>query len=207
MSVVLDTPPDGYKEHDCLFDTSGKVLIPPKYYLTEVKYGLVEAIHGAGDQGKWAILDTRGNAQIAFTPSYLEVVAPNRIIKTIRTEEFNSDDWKENRGHPTSRFEMFAKFSKQYDLIGMPLDKSRELLGKGDEIATTKPNVYRCRYYLLTGPCGNSWSGFDLEFDHRVLKRWRYAHGGELDKDVHWLTENMVCEPAPNMMDAKLIKK
>jgi hypothetical protein len=200
-------PPEGYKEHDCLFGADGTVLIPPKFYLLQVKYGLVEAMAGTGDQRKSGILDTHGVVQVPFQLSYLDIVGPNKIIKTVRNEEFDSEDWKEERGHPTSRSEQFAKFLKQYDLIGMSLDKSRELLGKGSEIATPQPNLYRCRYYLLSGPCGHSWSGFELEFDHRVLKRWRYSHGGEQDKDIKWLTDNMVYEPAPDMMHAKLVKK
>lgn len=79
-------------------------------------------------------------------------ISPDRIIRMIKEEnpKFEKDYWDRNQDYPTSRMEMFGRFLKNNNLIGMSEEQVLASLGPGDKSsAANSPNglVYDLRTY------------------------------------------------------------
>jgi hypothetical protein len=199
-------PPSGYLPHDCLIDRSGKVVIPSAYYLGPPKFGMLFSASGYRGARKDCVMDCSGKVLIPAQKAYFDIVEPDRIIKTVLDEKFNSDDWKNQDGW-INRLDLFHQFLSEYNLIGMPYEKVQSLLGKGQELTNNVPaNAYRCSYSLVSGGCGNGCRGFFVEFEDRVVKRWCFASFGGESKEG-WFTENMIFAPDQDAWQEKMIPK
>jgi hypothetical protein len=186
----------------------GKVLIPPKYGLRRLRFGMVDASSGYRSDRRDGVINGDGKCLIPFQLAYFDVVEPDRIIKTVLSNKFSSDDWKESRMWG-AKWDMFAKFLNEYDFIGMPYGKVIALLGKGSELTDDAPaNIYRCNYTLLSGPCGNGWRGITVEFENRAVKKWCFAvFMDRPNKPTNWFTENMIYDPNTEPSHGRMIRK
>jgi hypothetical protein len=192
-------PPDkGGLPRNCVFDTAGKLIVPPKYYVTQSRYGLLEICEGTiVPDRKFGLMDSQGNWLVPLEMAYFAVTEPDRVIKTVRNSHFDSEAWKDSSYNHVNDF---AHFLKDYDLIGMSYERVRELLGRGQEVDGG------ARYYLLSGSCGNSWTGFDIDFEDRKVKRWRFSYA--MNQHGDWVTQDMIFNPeADPLLNRQLIPK
>jgi hypothetical protein len=200
-------PSDEYSPHDCIVNLQGKIMAPPKFYLQQIRHGLVQAIDRRSPRGdqKCGIMNTSGDLVIPLQKADFCLTQENRIIKTVQSDGFDPGEWMEN---PAGRLGIFAAFLDQYNLIGMPYHRVVELLGQGTDAPVSAPGTFTSRYTLMSGTCGNQWNGLDIQFEHRAVKAWRFSGPNEDPKAHHtWYTENMIFDPEASTLNCKLVAK
>jgi hypothetical protein len=202
------SPPTGYLAHDCLLTSKGEIAIAASYYLSQPRFGLIDAASGFRSQRKDCVMDCHGSVVIPWQAAYFSVTEPDRIIKIVLDPKFDSGEWRGQTGWG-AKWDQFAKFLNDYDFIGMPYEKVVSLLGKGIELNDdVPPPIYRCSYSLLSGPCGNGWRGINVEFEDRKVKRWRFASAMERQADrKNWYEENMIYDNEFEQSQERLICK
>jgi hypothetical protein len=118
-------------------DLKGNVLFnfPDGYYLN---FTYPDSIRCYDSVTKKVSYINRQGQKIAFPFGEAEGtwflnVAPDRKVKVLGTEtdfgKFNSSYWKSSRTTPISRFDMFHRFLKEHDLIGMSKAEVQSFLG------------------------------------------------------------------------------
>ena len=194
------------RDHDCIATLQGKILVPPRYYLQQIRNGLVQAIDSKprGDM-KSGIMNTKGELVIPLQKADFAITQANRIIKTIQSDNFDPEDWKANE---SQRLGLFASFLDNFNLIGMPYHQLVELFGQGIDAPVSGPATFTCRYTLMSGTCGNQWNGVDIQFENNIVKAWRFSGTNEDPKAKFlWHVENMIFDPDSSTLDCKLVPK
>jgi hypothetical protein len=130
---------------------------------------------------------------------------PKLLIATFDDGKFSTKDWTDKLtkkwiGLPSvDRIKEFARFQREYGLVGMSRAEVIALLG--DETHTKFGPREICPYTLSCGDCGNTWSRIEVQFTDNKVKRWRTVAG---DIGGEWITanekgqDNRLFEPAYN---------
>jgi hypothetical protein len=63
-----------------------------------------------------------------------------------------------------------------------------------DQVIALLGQPQRNDYYsLASGTCGNTWSGFEIEYESDRVKRWReVGRSGGVDYSGSWVTTNVI---------------
>jgi hypothetical protein len=194
------------RDHDCIVTLQGEIVAPPKYYLQQIRNGVVQAIDSTprGDM-KCGIMNTRGELVIPMQNADFAITQANRIIKTAQDDKFDPKDWQANE---SQRLGLFAIFLDHYNLIGMPYRQLVELFGQGTDAPVTAPGTFTTRYTLMSGTCGNQWNGLDIQFKNNMVKAWRFSGPNEDPKaKLDWHIQNKIFDPNSSTLDCKLLPK
>jgi len=113
---------------------------------------------------------------VVFVP-----VGPDRLIKVIspRTELFDKEYWSERRTCPIAVLDMFSRFLRQYNLVGMKEEQVFDLLGWCPDI---KPVGYTGEISSITygfsgGGCEPVGFGVKLNLDGGQVSSWNLFNG------------------------------
>ncbi len=112
-------------------------------------------------------------------------------LRTLKSDgHFSSTLWNSPELGSTgmNRIDEFAKFLRDYDLIGMTRGNVKKLLGKPEQNGA----------YYLAYPRRDKdllWVGFEIEYEDLKVKQWREVWGsktGGKTSDASWTTTNVV---------------
>lgn len=181
-----------------VLDLNGKILESSEYSRpVNFEFGLAARSAKAG----WELIDKEGHVTKYPQASYLKVLSPERILKCVQDNRFNIAVWKDP--NPVGceigmrRIEAFSALLKEFNLIGMPRMRLEQLLGP-----TERPGNGANFYWILSGMCGHSWTGIEIEFDHEKVSRWRETRkSGENMHFTPWVTTNMLLNPNPKVIE------
>ncbi len=186
-----------------LVDRTGKIIVPnadkPIHFDFELA---VVGRKAPNNHTEWEVVDSAGRVLQPFQETNFQIIGPDRILKSIHHNHFNAAAWKSPRPmgqEGMNRFDHFAYFLMDFDLIGMPRTKVQELLGDSERPSRVSESV---NFYLIaTGQCGNSWAGLEIEFENDKAYRWRevWLGAGGVLKSAPWVITNMVYDPQQEM--------
>jgi hypothetical protein len=74
--------PEGYKNHNSLMNMSGKIVIPPNYYLEPPRDGLVVATAGFERNRTCGVMNCNGEFLIPLQDAFFSLTEPDRLIKS-----------------------------------------------------------------------------------------------------------------------------
>lgn len=138
----------------------------------------------AGHPVQWEVIDRRGAVIQPPQDAYFAPLCKDRIAKFKQSDRFDPVYWKV----ALYRYDEFAKFLRNYDLIGMSRDEVIALLGHPQANGL---------YSLESGTCGNTWSGLSIEYENDRVKGWReVGRSGGNDYSGTWVTTNMIYDNA-----------
>lgn len=101
---------------------------------------------------------------------WYQPIAPNRLLKTVSVDDgkFDSSYWKAFHHYPINRYDMFARFLKDYNLIGMERKQLLELLGPGDDLHSQDSYSY-----ALQRSCSSPSPGILIQMKNDRVESWR----------------------------------
>ena len=190
-------------ERQQLVSPTGKVL------LTMPEGHFFNKLLGDNTLGVWVQpLDNAKNGKMVFMnllgqavtlPSDLDLlpghdwyqpIAPNRLLKTKSVDDgkFDSSYWKAFHHYPINRYDMFARFLKDFDLIGMDRKQLLELLGPGDDLHSQDSYSY-----ALQRSCSSPSPGILIQMKNDRVESWRYDDGLPSGKPI--TTNVLLVEP------------
>jgi hypothetical protein len=180
-------PPEGQLLNTCAYDKTGKQIVPPDYFVGGIDNGFLVVIEPTILTDRLSgVMNYRGKFIMPMECAYFVATERNRLIKTVRSLHFDRDEWS----HTGQRLNEFAHFLKDYDLIGMSVNQVHELLGRERKFDG---------YELSMS------TSLEIEYDEEKVRRWRISNSDH-SKDAHWITENMIFDPAFEPRD-KLVPK
>ncbi len=115
-------------------------------------------------------------------------ISEDTLVKTVDIDDrqFHRDYWQEHRDSPVTRFVMFNRFLKQYDLIGMDQDQVLKLLGPGDSGPICGPGIEYDGYKGDIAFISQSLGGggcmpqlnmrFCIHFSQGKVDHWNFAY-------------------------------
>jgi hypothetical protein len=121
---------------------------------------------------------------------WYQPIAPSRLLKTVSVDDgkFDSSYWKAFHHYPIQRYHMFARFLKDFDLIGMDRKQLLELLGPEND-----PRPSDSYSYALQRACSSSSPGILIQLKGEKVESWRYDDGLPPGKPI--TTNVLLVEP------------
>ncbi|MBK8222995.1 MAG: WG repeat-containing protein [Candidatus Obscuribacter sp.] len=142
---------------------------------------------------EWKLIDKDGRVLQTSSSAFLSVVSANRILKYVQHEHFVPAAWQDPNPLGIggfSRFDHFAYFLNDFNLIDMPRAQVEKMLGSSER-QIPGANFYWIGY----GPCGNSWTAIEIEFDQNRVSRWREVwQSNETQHAAPWVTTNVMVD-------------
>jgi hypothetical protein len=183
----------------------GKVLfeLPKGAHPLSVENGVLICNVVANDtSSKLAYLDLKGH-KVAPPLSYLSesnstatfrAVAPGVLLKTIdgSNDAFDVNYWAQGRSAPVSRLNMFNRFLKQYNLIGMDEETVVGILGDGNnsQPADYKGHLVSIEHRVASGGCLPELTEYvKISFKDNRVDHWCFK---QRDKESAPITSNVV---------------
>lgn len=134
--------------------------------------------------GPHAVVEENGDWIFPFQAASFKVVEPDRIIKTVYQEHFDSEECRVIEGELGRQLRFLLK---EYNLIGMPVKKLVGLIGPPTDADAREPDVLR---YMLSGfgsPCGNASQHLEFRISDGKITGWRLY---SFNSQAQWNEQN-----------------
>jgi hypothetical protein len=158
-------------------DKSGKVVIPPMYWVDERWFycnppwfseGLAPVAIGDEVHHKYGFIDKTGKWKIAAQFKNADGFVDGAARVQTGDSGFSKAEWIERQGRYVFRSDIFDLYVKQFGLLGESKSEVFSSFGEPDKSLSDG-----AIYNLVTSFCGNAYLGVEIHFDGDKVTKYR----------------------------------